>query len=129
MESVPEPNEIGNLIEEVVDLARQINLEVDIDDVKELLNQELAIDGVIKMHQQDHNIKKLESVDSIQSADRMTVGNLISLVEKDYYFTNYKLRQRAYFFNKIRNKKKLLACLEEILREKKILRAGTQTTC
>ncbi|GFX19022.1 hypothetical protein TNCV_323271 [Trichonephila clavipes] len=34
VESVPESDEMGNLIEEVVNLARQINLEVDRDDVK-----------------------------------------------------------------------------------------------
>ncbi|GFV99497.1 hypothetical protein TNCV_5078611 [Trichonephila clavipes] len=45
-ESVPEPDEIGNLIEEVVYLVRLINLEVDSDDVQELLdsrNQELTM--------------------------------------------------------------------------------------
>ncbi|GFW41864.1 hypothetical protein TNCV_5731 [Trichonephila clavipes] len=44
-----ETDEIGNVIEEVVDLARQINLGVDSDDVQELLNshnQELAIDAM-----------------------------------------------------------------------------------
>ncbi|XP_023218164.1 uncharacterized protein LOC111620476 [Centruroides sculpturatus] len=47
-----EPDEIGDVIEEVVDLARQINLEVDSDDVQELLdshNQELTIDELIEM--------------------------------------------------------------------------------
>ncbi|GFW72809.1 hypothetical protein TNCV_1266521 [Trichonephila clavipes] len=34
-ESLPEPDEIGNLIEEVVDLARKLNSEVDNDDVQE----------------------------------------------------------------------------------------------
>ncbi|GFW18126.1 hypothetical protein TNCV_4006661 [Trichonephila clavipes] len=37
-EWVPKPNEIDNLIEEVVDLARQINSKVDRGDVQELLN-------------------------------------------------------------------------------------------
>ncbi|GFX42581.1 hypothetical protein TNCV_261161 [Trichonephila clavipes] len=36
-ESVPDPNEIGNLIEEVVDLTRQIHLEVGSDDIQEPL--------------------------------------------------------------------------------------------
>ncbi|GFX07382.1 hypothetical protein TNCV_504401 [Trichonephila clavipes] len=51
---------IGNVIEEVVDLARQINLEVDRDDVQELLgfhDQELAMD------EQEQVIEKLESLD------------------------------------------------------------------
>ncbi|GFW70469.1 hypothetical protein TNCV_4915891 [Trichonephila clavipes] len=46
LESLPEPNEIGTLIEEV-DLSKQINSEVDSDDVQELLyfyNQELTIE-------------------------------------------------------------------------------------
>ncbi|GFU59252.1 hypothetical protein TNCV_4197771 [Trichonephila clavipes] len=43
-------DEIVNLIEEVVALARQLNLEVDSDEVRELLDslkQELTIDGLI----------------------------------------------------------------------------------
>ncbi|GFX48593.1 hypothetical protein TNCV_584901 [Trichonephila clavipes] len=55
-ESVADPDEIGNLIEEVVDLAKQINLEMDRDEDKELLdshNHELTIDEIIEMHQQD----------------------------------------------------------------------------
>ncbi|GFW50604.1 hypothetical protein TNCV_2889061 [Trichonephila clavipes] len=51
--SMQEPEEIGNVIEEVVNLARQINLEVDSDDVQELLDsqhQELAIDELVEMH-------------------------------------------------------------------------------
>ncbi|GFX83676.1 transposable element Tc1 transposase [Trichonephila clavipes] len=35
-ETDPDPDEIGNMIEEVIDLRRQINLEVDSDDVQEL---------------------------------------------------------------------------------------------
>ncbi|GFU37248.1 hypothetical protein TNCV_4272481 [Trichonephila clavipes] len=35
-ESVPEPDKIDNVVEDVVDLATQINLEVDSDDVQEL---------------------------------------------------------------------------------------------
>ncbi|GFV79239.1 hypothetical protein TNCV_71071 [Trichonephila clavipes] len=56
VESVPKPDELSNVIEEVVDLARQINLEVDSNDVQELLascNQELIIDEVIEMHEQE----------------------------------------------------------------------------
>ncbi|GFV34577.1 hypothetical protein TNCV_1448831 [Trichonephila clavipes] len=50
------PCEIGNLIEEVADLSKQINLEVDSDEVQELMdshNQELTIDELIKMHEQE----------------------------------------------------------------------------
>ncbi|GFV70654.1 hypothetical protein TNCV_3842333 [Trichonephila clavipes] len=45
-----------NMIEEVVDLARQINLEVYSDDMQELLdsrNQELTIDEFIEIHEQE----------------------------------------------------------------------------
>ncbi|GFY34597.1 hypothetical protein TNCV_1372881 [Trichonephila clavipes] len=51
---IPEPDETGNVIEEVVDLARQINLEVYSDVVQEQLdshNQELTIDEFIEMHE------------------------------------------------------------------------------
>ncbi|GFX44330.1 hypothetical protein TNCV_1097701 [Trichonephila clavipes] len=54
---VPEPDEMGNLIEEAVNLPRQINLELDRDDVHELLNshnQELTI-VEIEMHEQEQN--------------------------------------------------------------------------
>ncbi|GFW37395.1 hypothetical protein TNCV_860021 [Trichonephila clavipes] len=55
-ETVPEPDEIGNLIKEVVKLAKQINLEMVSDDVQELMdshNQDSTIDEIIEMHGQD----------------------------------------------------------------------------
>ncbi|GFX71665.1 hypothetical protein TNCV_2696531 [Trichonephila clavipes] len=67
---MPKPDEIGNLIEEVFNLARKINLEVDSDDVQELLdshNQELTMDELIEMHEQD--FEKLESSKPLQSED------------------------------------------------------------
>ncbi|GFT87221.1 hypothetical protein TNCV_3543851 [Trichonephila clavipes] len=54
-ESVPEPDEIGNLIEEVTNLARQINLEEDSDAVQELMDshsQEQTMD-LIEIHEQN----------------------------------------------------------------------------
>ncbi|GFT88481.1 hypothetical protein TNCV_262691 [Trichonephila clavipes] len=60
-ESLPETDEIGNLIEEVIDVARQINLEVDRDDIKELLdshNQELTIE-LIEMYEQEQDVEEL----------------------------------------------------------------------
>ncbi|GFU24342.1 hypothetical protein TNCV_942361 [Trichonephila clavipes] len=79
---------MGNVIEEVVDLAKQINSEVDIDDVQDLMdfhNQKLTMDELIEMH--ERNLEELESLDPIQSEDRMTVENLtkgLCLIEKDY---------------------------------------------
>ncbi|GFX16069.1 uncharacterized protein TNCV_4703271 [Trichonephila clavipes] len=73
---VPEPDEIGNVIQEIVDLARQINLEVNSDDVQELLdshNQELTMDELIEMHEQD--IEELKSLYPVSSKDRMTLWN------------------------------------------------------
>ncbi|GFV47340.1 hypothetical protein TNCV_4829961 [Trichonephila clavipes] len=70
------------------DLARQINSEVDRDDIQELRdshNQELAVDELIEMHKQEQDIEELESLDPFQSEDRITVGNLteeLSLIEK-----------------------------------------------
>ncbi|GFW81349.1 hypothetical protein TNCV_376971 [Trichonephila clavipes] len=49
-----ESDEIGNVIEEVVDLVRKLNLELDSDNVQELLdfhNLELAMDELIEMHE------------------------------------------------------------------------------
>lgn len=51
-ESVSHPEQIDSIIEEVVNIAQQLNLEVDHDDVQELLdshNQELTIDEIIEM--------------------------------------------------------------------------------
>ncbi|GFW20138.1 hypothetical protein TNCV_2320791 [Trichonephila clavipes] len=53
-ESWLEPDEIGNEIEEVVNLARQIIIEVDNDDDQELLdshNQVLAVNEPIEIHE------------------------------------------------------------------------------
>ncbi|GFT41134.1 hypothetical protein TNCV_5034211 [Trichonephila clavipes] len=58
--SVSEPDEIGIVIE-VADLARQINLEVDSDDVQEFLdsnNQELATDELTKKHEQEQDVEE-----------------------------------------------------------------------
>ncbi|GFU98193.1 hypothetical protein TNCV_1584021 [Trichonephila clavipes] len=49
------------MIEEVVDLAKQINLGVNIDEVQELLdfrNQELTIDELIEMHETSRMLMK-----------------------------------------------------------------------
>ncbi|GFX29144.1 hypothetical protein TNCV_3216791 [Trichonephila clavipes] len=51
--------------QEVVDLTKQINLEVNSDDVQELLdfhNQELTIDKLIEMHEQEQDIEEPESL-------------------------------------------------------------------
>ncbi|GFY07789.1 hypothetical protein TNCV_4133861 [Trichonephila clavipes] len=58
-----EPDEIPNLIEEVVDLARQTNLGVD--DVQEHLdypNQELTIDEFLEMHENEKRNTMLQNV-------------------------------------------------------------------
>ncbi|GFY31433.1 hypothetical protein TNCV_4989921 [Trichonephila clavipes] len=55
--------------EEVVELAIQINLNADEDEVQEPLdshNQELTIDELIEMHEQEQDIDKLESLDPVQ---------------------------------------------------------------
>ncbi|GFX29876.1 hypothetical protein TNCV_4750051 [Trichonephila clavipes] len=70
-ESLPEPNEIGILIEEVVDLARQINSEVDGEKLLDFCNQELTTDELIEMHEQEQDIEELASIDLVQSEGRM----------------------------------------------------------
>ncbi|GFV56500.1 hypothetical protein TNCV_2276381 [Trichonephila clavipes] len=63
-ESVSENDETGNVIEEVVDFNRQINLEVDSDDVQEMLdssNQKQTMNQLIEMHEQKEGIEGLES--------------------------------------------------------------------
>ncbi|GFW14094.1 hypothetical protein TNCV_3546831 [Trichonephila clavipes] len=67
------------MIEEVVDPARKINLEMDCD------NQGLTIDELIEMDEKEQNIKELESEYSVQLEVGMTMVNLtedLSLIEK-----------------------------------------------
>ncbi|GFW83787.1 hypothetical protein TNCV_669001 [Trichonephila clavipes] len=66
--SVLEPDEIRNVIVEVVDLVRHINIEVDSNDLHKLLdsqNQELTIDVLMEMHEQEQGIEEHESIDPV----------------------------------------------------------------
>ncbi|GFT79281.1 uncharacterized protein TNCV_1684341 [Trichonephila clavipes] len=86
-----ESDEIGNLIEEAVDLARQINSEEDSDDIQELLdscNQELTTDELIQMQEQEQDIEALESADPVQSEDRITVAAR-GLLAMDHVILNH----------------------------------------
>ncbi|GFU57865.1 tigger transposable element-derived protein 1 [Trichonephila clavipes] len=112
--SVTEPDEI-NVIGKVIHLARQINLEVD-SDVQELLgshNQELTIND------QEQDIAELEFSYQVQSEDRMMTGNLteiLSSIKRDYkILKNTDSNEERIFSTKQR--KKLLACSEQILQE------------
>lgn len=122
---MPGPDEIGNVIKDVVELGRQINLEVDSDDVQELLdshNQELTIDELIKMREQEEDIENLDSLDPVQLEDQMTVGNLteaLSSIEKGLTILESIDSNEERISVTKQGIKKLLACYEEILREKK----------
>ncbi|GFT93623.1 hypothetical protein TNCV_677541 [Trichonephila clavipes] len=66
------------MIEEVVDLVMEMEPKEDSGEVQELLdshNQALTVDKLIEMYEKEQNIE-LESVDSVQSENRMTVGIL-----------------------------------------------------
>ncbi|GFT85723.1 putative DD41D transposase [Trichonephila clavipes] len=72
---MPEPDKCANSIEEIVDLARQINLEVNSVGIQEPLdchNQEMRINEIIEMYEQEQDIEELESLDPVQF-NRMTV--------------------------------------------------------
>ncbi|GFU68634.1 hypothetical protein TNCV_4982401 [Trichonephila clavipes] len=74
-ESVPRLDTIGNVIEGVVYLAKQINLEAHRDAIQELLdfhNQELTIDELLEMHGQEQTFKNLRI--SIQLNQRSNNG-------------------------------------------------------
>ncbi|GFT75169.1 hypothetical protein TNCV_2245201 [Trichonephila clavipes] len=65
------------VIEEVVDLVRQIHLEVDSDYVQKLQHshkQKLTIDELLEMHEQEQDSEEFESLDKVQSEVRMTIG-------------------------------------------------------
>lgn len=124
-EAVPGPDEISNVIKDVVELGRQINLEVDSDDVQELLdshNEELTIDELITMREQEENIDNRESLDPVQLEDQMTVGNLteaLSSIEKGLTILESIDSNEERIFVTKHGIKSLLTCYEEILREKK----------
>ncbi|GFX52445.1 hypothetical protein TNCV_4324621 [Trichonephila clavipes] len=69
-ESMSVPDEIDNFIEKLSPhLDRQINLEVDSNNVQEMLDshiQELIIDDLIEIHEQEQDIEKLESLAPLQ---------------------------------------------------------------
>ncbi|GFW99182.1 hypothetical protein TNCV_3009501 [Trichonephila clavipes] len=74
--------------DEVVDSASKINFEKDSHGVQRLLDshkQELTVDELIVLHEQEKDIEELESLDPVQSDDRLTVDNLMEglrLIEK-----------------------------------------------
>ncbi|GFU88382.1 tigger transposable element-derived protein 1, partial [Trichonephila clavipes] len=110
----------------VVDLTRAINLEAHSDGVQELLvshNQNLAIDQFIDVHEQEQDIEELESLDPVQTENRMTVGNStegLSLIEKGLQILeNTYSNEDRIFSTKEGIKIKLLVCDDEILDEKK----------
>ncbi|GFX25351.1 hypothetical protein TNCV_1275111 [Trichonephila clavipes] len=68
IESAPELDDICNVIEEVVYLARLIIFEADSGDIQELLDthyQELTIDELVKMHKQSRALKNSDSLDPL----------------------------------------------------------------
>ncbi|GFU09170.1 tigger transposable element-derived protein 1 [Trichonephila clavipes] len=115
---------VSLVIEEAVDLSRQTNFEVDGDEVQGLLNshdQELTIGELIEMQEQD--IEELESLDLIQSEDRMMIWNWtedLSLTEKGLQILENIDSNEERIFSTEQGTKKLLACYEEILRKEKI---------
>ncbi|GFV29352.1 dachshund homolog 1 [Trichonephila clavipes] len=90
----PEPDEIGNLIEEVVNLARKINLEVDSDDVQELLgsnNQELTIDELIEMHDYGEGHSS-GGVRGTRSRDDHDAGQWHSAIRRRIHLTAFAMK-------------------------------------
>ncbi|GFY13041.1 tigger transposable element-derived protein 1 [Trichonephila clavipes] len=120
-ESVQEPVEICNVIEEV-ELARQINLKVNSDDVQELLdshNQELTVDELIEMHEQEQDIEELESLSQLE--DRIMFGNSakgLSLIEKGLQILKNTDSNEEHIFSTKQGIKKYYHS-NEILREKR----------
>ncbi|GFX61300.1 hypothetical protein TNCV_1171391 [Trichonephila clavipes] len=76
MESVPEPDQIGNLIEEIVYFARQRNLEVDREDVHELLDS-YDQDGLIEIQEQDKEELVLKPSSLRRSNDVIPITELL----------------------------------------------------
>ncbi|GFX89609.1 hypothetical protein TNCV_73021 [Trichonephila clavipes] len=74
--------EIGNGLEEAVDPASKINLEVDSDYVQKLLdshNQELTIDELMEMHEQKQDMEE-PVFSSIRSSKNGIFGRNVSIV-------------------------------------------------
>lgn len=74
-ESVPVSDEIGN-----VDLAGQLNLEANSDDIRELLDshsQELIIDALIAMGEQEHDIEEPYSLGLVNGWNSLHCGRSV----------------------------------------------------
>ncbi|CAH2016354.1 unnamed protein product [Acanthoscelides obtectus] len=123
--TISDPEQIDSIIEEVVDIAKQLNLEVDNDDVQELLdshNQELTIDEVIEMRKYEQDIEQTDSLDPVESVNQMTIANLtegLNSIEKGLQILEKIDSNEERVSTTKRGIKKLLVCYEEILREKK----------
>ncbi|CAH4032450.1 unnamed protein product [Pieris brassicae] len=116
------PDEICNVIKDVIELGRQINLEVDSVDVQELLdshNEEFTIDELITMREQEEEMDNHDSLDPVQLEDQMTVGNfteaLSSIVIGLTILKSIDSNEERIFVTK-HGIKKLLGCYEEILK-------------
>lgn len=124
-ETISDPEQIDSIIEEVVDIAKQLNLEVDNDDVQELLdshNQELTIDEVIEMRKYEQDIDQTDSLDPVESVNQMTIANLtegLNSIEKGLQILEKIDSNEERISTTKRGIKNLLVCYEEILREKK----------
>lgn len=122
-ETTPETDHVAHVIEEVVNLARQLDLEVNGDDVNELLDshsQELTIDELIEMREQ--NVTESDTSDPVPPEKHMTIASLtegLSSIEKGLkILENIDSNEERVIATK-QGIKKLLACYEEILCEKK----------
>ncbi|GFU39552.1 tigger transposable element-derived protein 1 [Trichonephila clavipes] len=130
MESMPETDEIDNLIQEVVCVCEyfemQINLEMENEEIQKLLDsptiRSSQLINSLKCMSKSKTLKNL-SLDPVRSDDRMTNGNLtegLNLIENCGYniFENTNSKEECIFATK-QGIKKALACYQEILKKEK----------
>lgn len=107
-------------------IAKQLNLEVNSDDVQEFLdshNQKLTNDELIEMREQEEDIEQTDLLDPLERENQMTIANLtegLSLIKKRLQILETIDFNEERVSKTKREIKKLLTCYEEILSEKKI---------
>lgn len=124
-ELASDSEQIESIIKEVVNIAEQLNLEVNYDDVQELLdshNQELTIDELLEMRENEQDIEQNNSLNPDEPENQMTIANLtesLRSIENGLQILE-SIDDNEQRISKTKQEiKKLLACYEEILNEKK----------
>ncbi|KAJ8942380.1 hypothetical protein NQ318_011727 [Aromia moschata] len=122
-ETVIESDLVNQVINDVVTLARRLNLEVDSEDVDELLkshDEELTLDDLIDMRQQ--NAMEDEDSEPVAQEKQMPIAKLtesLDFIESGIQILEEIDSNEEHVMTARQNIQRSIACYAEILREKK----------